>query len=62
MLVIELLVGFSAIAFVVLIFGINIYKMVKGTYEGECETCKKRMKKNLKNIRKQLDHECSCRN
>ena len=60
MIILEILIAFSAIAFVVFIFGINIYKMFKGKYEGECETCRKRMQKNFKNIRKELNKNCSC--
>lgn len=57
---IEILVAVAAITFVVLVFGRIIYKKIKGTYKGECEICEKRMKKNIKNIKNELDKEFEC--
>lgn len=59
-MIIEILVAVAAISFVVLVFGRIIYKKIKGTYKGECETCEKRMKKNIKNIKNELDKEFNC--
>ena len=60
MLFIEILVAFVAISVVVIVFGINIYKRIRGTYKGECESCSKSFDKNLKKIRKEIDKECLC--
>ena len=59
-MIIEILVALAAISFVVLVFGRIIYKKIKGTYKGECEVCEKRMKKNIKNIKNELDKEFEC--
>lgn len=57
---IEILVVVLAITFVVLVFGRIICKKIKGTYKGDCEICEKRMKKNLKNIKDELNKEFNC--
>lgn len=62
MIFVEILVAILAISFVVFIFGRVIYKKMKGTYKGECEICEKRMKKNLKNIKNELNRELHCCN
>ena len=59
-MIIDILVAVAAITFVVLVFGRIIYKKIKGTYKGECECCEKRMKKNIKNIKNELDKEFEC--
>ncbi len=60
-MVISIIIGIFAVLIVALVIGFNIYKRIKGEDTGECSSCNKNMKKNLKKVRDELEEEkCSC--
>lgn len=56
MIFVEILVAVSAIAIVIAVFSKFIYNKMHGI-DTECEECKKRTKKEIKKIRKELNIE-----
>ena len=56
MIFFEILVIVAAILIVVAVFAKFIYNKVNGI-DSECETCKSRMNKNIKKIKKELNKE-----
>ena len=56
MLVLEILVGLGAVSIVIGVFAKYIYNKMHGI-NTECEICKKRGKRVINNIRKELNKE-----